>query len=662
MDSIISTALDEICSQGNTGIPLVSLWSRLSPLSPSVKTHVWRNLLTIPQLQFKTKKNTVYGSSDTEIQHLEDALRLDLRIIANENLRANFVGLYDTQSNNTTIPAIQRRVLERLAIARDNGDAQNLLAKEFGIDGRNFFYSVKQLESRGLIVRQPAIVRTKEVDSKTTSCITTNMIYLTRYAKPMGSQQRFEICKEDSVSEHETTAAGEDTLINDFLPAMQEVCDKLEKANDKVMQVLVISDIKQDLGYTGSDIRHRAWRSVCRRLLDSHVVEEFDAMVNNKVERCLRLLKSFSPEDFNYSRKKQLLKFGRSFKKTEQTLELSIDNQIYDMVDAQGSKGLAVMELCERLGIDKKKIYARLCSICSRVGMHLQAESHKKTRVFRLWTSRHARSESSDKFPDKAENIRGEDHDSSTPHGTDGLAKTKTTMEHSTAVSDADFSTTPASVTDSERNSGAKRRKVPTRRNLQESFNEIGQKVVNAAKGSPDLSKSAKSKVQQPHATIENSRREQRILERLKEEKFVLRVEFHKWLLTFEKDRSPKVDRKTIYRILDRLQDKGLCKCVGIRVPNVNDCDRSRCSVIVLHPSVQRLTRDIGNEIHDRIRSFELGFRSQRSSKRESDKTVPVLNDVQRAIRASKSGAMRAKGVVLAKMFRCLFFYTPSHI
>jgi len=29
-----------------------------------------------------------------------------------------------------------------------------------------------------------------------------------------------------------------------------------------VVQVLVISDIKQDLGYTGSDIRHRAWRSV----------------------------------------------------------------------------------------------------------------------------------------------------------------------------------------------------------------------------------------------------------------------------------------------------------------------------------------------------------------------------------------------------------------
>lgn len=118
---------------------------------------------------------------------------------------------------------------------------------------------MKQLESRGLIVRQPAIVRTKEVDgegdSKTTSCISTNMIYLSRYAKPLGSQQRFEICKEDSTSEtpmkeHEATATGDslqsestrdDTLIKDFLPAMQAICDKLEEANEKVSKFIAFS-------------------------------------------------------------------------------------------------------------------------------------------------------------------------------------------------------------------------------------------------------------------------------------------------------------------------------------------------------------------------------------------------------------------------------------
>lgn len=101
---------------------------------------------------------------------------------------------------------------------------------------------MKQLESRGLIVRQPAIVRTKEVDgegdSKTTSCVSTNMIYLTSYSKPLGSQQRFEICKEDPTSPGDATQSDEitkeDTLIKDFLPAMQAICDKLEEATDKV--------------------------------------------------------------------------------------------------------------------------------------------------------------------------------------------------------------------------------------------------------------------------------------------------------------------------------------------------------------------------------------------------------------------------------------------
>lgn len=101
---------------------------------------------------------------------------------------------------------------------------------------------MKQLESRGLIVRQPAIVRTKEVDgegdSKTTSCVSTNMIYLSSYSKPLGSQQRFEICKEDPTAPGEKSTQSEitkeDTLIKDFLPAMQAICDKLEEANDKV--------------------------------------------------------------------------------------------------------------------------------------------------------------------------------------------------------------------------------------------------------------------------------------------------------------------------------------------------------------------------------------------------------------------------------------------
>lgn len=49
MDSILCTALEEICCQGNIGIPLVFLVTALSqPLCPSAKAHVCRNMLSIP--------------------------------------------------------------------------------------------------------------------------------------------------------------------------------------------------------------------------------------------------------------------------------------------------------------------------------------------------------------------------------------------------------------------------------------------------------------------------------------------------------------------------------------------------------------------------------------------------------------------------------------
>ncbi|XP_019058110.1 PREDICTED: uncharacterized protein LOC104813957 [Tarenaya hassleriana] len=698
MDSIISSALEEICCQGSTGISLSSLWLCLSPpLLPSAKACVWANLLAVPQLQFKAK-NTVYGPSDASIQRLEDAEELDLRIVAGEKLRDNFVGLYE----NTNISTVQRRVLERLAIARTNGVAQNQLAKEFGVEGRNFFYIMKHLESRRLIVRQPAIVRTKELDgegeSKTTSCISTNMIYLSRYAKPLGTQQRFEICRDDfsmetPMKENEATVTGddqmseiprEDMLIKDFLPAMEAVCNKLEEAKGKV---LVISDIKHDLGYSGSCSKHRAWRSVCRRLKDSHILEEFEAVVNNKVERCLRLLKKFSAKDFeskcvaygNYSEKKQL-KFGRSIQKTDQVVELPLDYQIYDMVDAEGSKGMAVMDVCERLGMDKKKSYPRFYSMFSRAGMHLQVESHKKTTVFRAWTPRNVDPASSELLHNSPENLSREKKlpflEFGTPRVDAGLDLTPKDYGHS--AGDGDL-TAPTKLIDSESNSGGPNgspldattgNMLTCHANMEEPLHEIGDKVFDAEIDAPDLVpseinclvpvKSPKSKVHQAHpVTVDNARRERRILERLQEEKFILRAELHKWLLNFEKDKCSKVDRKTIDRILAKLQQIGHCKCMAINVPNVTNCGHNRRSMVVLHPSLQSLTPDVIGEIHDRIRSFEMELRGQSLTKGKGNKSVPILNDVQRRqtnvdldSRASKSEAMRANGFVLAKMVR----------
>lgn len=125
MDSILNSALEEICSQGQNGVTLPTLYTKLNPLlssfnldlSPGVKKAIWVRLLSVPTLQFQAH-NVSYSPSDPSIQSFEDAQKLNLKVFAKEHLRDNFVGLYNVQSANANMSSPQRRALERLAIAR----------------------------------------------------------------------------------------------------------------------------------------------------------------------------------------------------------------------------------------------------------------------------------------------------------------------------------------------------------------------------------------------------------------------------------------------------------------------------------------------------------------------------------------------------------------
>ncbi|XWS16178.1 hypothetical protein CRYUN_Cryun34aG0062700 [Craigia yunnanensis] len=195
----------------------------------------------------------------------------------------------------------------------------------------------------------------------------------------------------------------ENVLVNDYLPAMKAVRDKLEEVNGKV---LLVSDIKMRLGLY----------KIYRRLKDAGLIEDLHAVVNEKVELCLRLVKRFSEKIFepqllgcdDYLDKGQQLKFGRTILNVDQIVELPIDNQIYDMVNAEGYEGFPVMTVCERLGIDKKRSYCRFFNMFSRFGMHLQAESHKKTTAYRVWTSGNSNPNSSNAFFIKSKNANDE--------------------------------------------------------------------------------------------------------------------------------------------------------------------------------------------------------------------------------------------------------------
>nr|GMD41481.1 General transcription factor 3C polypeptide 1 like [Ipomoea batatas]GMD46254.1 General transcription factor 3C polypeptide 1 like [Ipomoea batatas] len=442
MDTIVQAALEEICSRGAAGLPLRELWSELQPalsshgftLSPKFKQLLWTNLLDIPDLQFKSNRGA-YGPRDDCIRSVVDSERLNLTIFAPEHLLDSFVGIYDVEASDAKVSVQQRRVLELLAIARGNGITQSELTKALGVRGNDIFYILKKLESRGMITRQSTVVRTKEAsneeESKNASVVTTNMVHLYRYAKHLGCHQRLEITKGNksfmcidntngnaaSVDCFSEESTKEDVHIRDFLPALKAICDKLEKAEGKV---LVVSDIKWDLGYKGS-AGHKSWRNVCHRLKEARVVEEFMAKVDGKVSEkevsCLRLLKEFSPKHFEPKSRarecddfdtEQPTKLARRGQITDQLVDLPIEHQAYDMVDAEGSRGLTITEVSRRLGINNKRYYTRLLNGFSRLGMHMQAERPNRGVVYRVWTSRFCLGEASNKtLMDPEEVLKG---------------------------------------------------------------------------------------------------------------------------------------------------------------------------------------------------------------------------------------------------------------
>ncbi|XP_071686100.1 uncharacterized protein [Rutidosis leptorrhynchoides] len=560
-----------------------------------------------------------------------------------------------------------------------DGVAQSELAKELGIKSNYIYYSLKGLESRGLIVRQSTIIRKKEAGNdeyKNGSIVNTNMLHLYRYAKHLGHLQRIEITKEDNtVTGNDDAERGVATVdgvteerIKDFVPAIRAICDRLEKADGKV---LVISDIKKELGYTKTS-GHRAWRNILHRMKDAHLVEDFVATVNNKEVNCLRLLKTFSPkthgaedDDLDPEQQVKMVKRGQI---TEQLMELPIEQQIYDMIDAEGSEGLILNEVYKRLGINNKRYYPRILDMVSRFGMHLDSESLNRGMVYRVWTSGNYDARGSKTTPGK------EDIGKSSTHGQPG----KQTPPHIIIPEDIDDWTSKVDAESSEEQNIDDTQLDSTSLNNQQCETSdiivvAEPQIVNAKPVSTfdplELSSPASPAPRRRRSyktypclglSTTNSQREQRILEKLQEEKVLIRPELQRLLDSLENFETKHMDRKTLERCLNKLQEDGHCKCISFAVPPVTNCGGKRTIDVILHPSVYE-AKDLSDRVHDKWRSFEKEMRRQSTSRYKSSKckSIPVLNDVERIytstsklIQAETAERMKNNGFVLAKMVR----------
>jgi general transcription factor 3C polypeptide 1 len=156
------------------------------------------------------------------------------------------------------------------------------------------------------------------------------------------------------------------------------------------------------------------------------------------------------------------------------------------------------------------------------------------------------------------------------------------------------------------------------------------------------------------------------------EEKLIPRVELHRWIEESEKDRKDTMmDRKTLTRLLQKLQREGRVKCIFLSMPGLTNCGRSRQSEVVLLPEVQ-VGPDLLAKVHDRIRQFDMVNRGYGSLKVKADaSSVPVLMGVKQIHKggkrkfettaeteAEKARTLSENGFVPAKMVRVRMLHT----
>ncbi|OAE25980.1 hypothetical protein AXG93_1712s1600 [Marchantia polymorpha subsp. ruderalis] len=711
MDALVSAALQELAVEGPEGCTVTKLWTLLQPAAAELdielagrpKQFLWQELLEVTDIEFSLPNSGPIDASDPRLQTVESAELLAVQLVAPEALRDSSLGLYDLKVCDARLSKEQRSILERIAKSRTKGITQSQLAKEFKVAGNKIFYLVKMLEVRGLVVRQTTLVRTAEGKAAGTKVpiVATNLLHLTRFAKDvtLSSHQRFEIMNPsnengleaggsigDDAEGDEVGAAtkASDIIIKDDFPAMEEICQRLEETEGKV---LVVADLKGSLGYRKA-LGHRNWRRLMKRLQDAGVVDVFNAQIDRKVLPCLRLLKSFDVKSLSGGVEEVDTENGsKREKNSEMVMELSIDQQIYHLVSQSGTDGVQMMEVFNRLGLQNKRNYCRVATMLARQCLVSEAENHKRSTLYRLKTINNSYSAAQTQALVSAEGQKVKTLEIAASSPTSASGRDDALILHPKEAGTSLMKTVkevkqqgkktrrsrkkPESVQEGE--GRAKNTQVLSLLNKDVLVSDRENKGSEA--GLQGLEKTSLVPVvpirtTQPHSGVQVSttraQREQRILEKLQVEKFVLRVELHRWLEDLEDRKGTMMDRKTLTRILQAFQRDGLCKCVLLSMPGLTNCGRQRTVEVVLLPSVI-VDLDVLNKVHDRVRKFDMDSRGHGQSKVKGKDDVPILEGVKRmstGMLRKKNGAtkfdvptdgswsMQANGFIPAKMVR----------
>lgn len=139
----------------------------------------------------------------------------------------------------------------------------------------------------------------------------------------------------------------------------------------------------------------------------------------------------------------------------------------------------------------------------------------------------------------------------------------------------------------------------------------------------------------------------------MQRDKFLLWADMQNWLQSLEIEKTTKMAKRTLLRVVESLEKDGLCKRGEVKFPSLNNRSSDIVKLVVLHPSVTDISA-IVEKIYRRVRDFDRECRHHVLAQSQSDASIDIKRSSSSFLcqRYAKADSMRANGFIPAKMVR----------
>eukprot|EP00775_Hariotina_reticulata_P010957 gene10957-11111_t len=345
MDELHAESLKEIALEGRRGCSLSTLWqllavqlpvSGITQITPALQQHLWRLLrsVEISGLQFTTQElqeaakialqaTEAQGKKKKKTAAVQEAAQLaqqfflepaavpedvqtadaaGLLLVASEAARLSVLGVYDEVEAANKLSDHQLAVLEMAGQRRHHGAVQTDMANELGVQHRNFFYVLKMLEARHLVVRNKLMVPSGKGSNN--GWWLTSIVHLPRFEPrvALGSEAVFkevvtadgrqtELQLQGGAADEGAGGSSGSYVVRDDATVMQQICDFLGSQSGKYVSE---TQVKAVLGFTGTPAAHRQWRRLRTRLCKLGCISAEPGMLGDKAISVLKFIKPYT--------------------------------------------------------------------------------------------------------------------------------------------------------------------------------------------------------------------------------------------------------------------------------------------------------------------------------------------------------------------------------